>query len=382
MGRIGVPSGWTPIALDAFCQNWAADYDGTEVAMGNHAAAAIAEAHAANHMFARHARPIFNYFCPIAGANPTGLAPLLRWLYLDNKDNERSYTVNIIAVMPESVVNEWYAQQWSGATNYAAGNITAKSAQITNSVRRYQDLVALSFRVSRGAVTDAVVEDGLSTFDGCTILAVTVYEDVLAEIDTSIHTYCNPFLAKPGKQIVEGVVSDLRTKVHELRTTGLPIVFSWAAQGDTGTPAVPGAATGLHVTSTSYVNLFDQSEAARTAVTPGQCCQALYCGRGKRAIAGNGQTKVVFRVLANATTNNGVVKFEGSDNIASNLTEITVTGGGGLAWYGSDSNFIYLDTTVAVDNLTTAMNKIDALGKIVTSGDMFVYALRGWIIYT
>lgn len=382
MGRIIPPASWTPISLDGHCQNWTADYDGTETPMGNRAVAPTSIAHAINHMLARHPRPLFSYFSPIGQADNGGMDPLLRWMHLDNFDNGRSYTVHIIAVMPESVVTAWYAQQWSGADFYDAGNITAKSAVVTNSVDRYRDVVYLSFKVQRGAVTDATCEDGLSTFDGCTVLAVTVIEDVITELDTTIHTYCNPLLARQGKAIVADAVADVRAKLHERRSTGLPIVVNWSAQGDDGTPSVPGDQTGLHITSTSYVNLFDQSEVARTATSPGWCCSALWCGRGLRTATGNNKVKVVLRVLGEADSNNGMIYFEGSDNIASNSTEITITGAGGLGWYGSDSNFVYLDSSIAVDSLTTAMNKIDALGKVITSGNVYVYAIRGWVIYT
>lgn len=377
MGRIVPPHAWKPIGLNRQCQNWTLDHDGTSRKMGNRAIAWQSLAHATNHLLACRSRVLFHYCQDPGVANTSGVEPLLRWLYFDDWDNGREYTVHLICIVPESTTAGWYAQQWSGADNYSAANITPKIlVERAGGPLLWQDVWHLSFTVSRGAAGDAAIKDGLSTFDGCTVLACTVIEGPLDEIDTSVHFHCIPKYAVPGKEIVADIVDNVRTRSQERRMTGLAVVFDWAAQGQTSTAAVPGNSAVRHVASATYVNIFDQAETARIATSPGWCTTAYLAAHGLDT-----KVKVVCRVLANATVGNGTVKLEGSSNIANNYCEITVTGGGGLNWYGGAGDYIYLDASIAATVLDATMNKIDCLAK-VASDELYIYGAVGWIEYT
>jgi hypothetical protein len=376
MGRIVPPHAWKAIGLSQQCQNWTLDHAGAARKMSNRAAAYQTLAQATNHLLARRSRVLFHYCQDSSVADTTGAEPLLRWLYFDDWDNGREYTVHLVCIVPPIVTTAWYAQQWSGADNYDAANITPKNVFERILPLQWTDVWYLSFTVDRGNAGDAAVEDGLSTFDGCTILACTVIEGPLDELDTSVNFHCIPKYAAPGKQIVADAVYNVRTRSQERRMSGLPVVFCWAAQGCTETPAVPGDTTGRHVDSATYVNIFDQADTTRTATSVGWCTTARYAAHGLDT-----KVKVICRVLAEATVGNGTVRFEGSSNIANNYCEITVTGGGGLAWYGGINDYMYLDATIEQAVMDATMNKIDCLAK-VASDDLYIYGVAGWIEYT
>jgi hypothetical protein len=170
------------------------------------------------------------------------------------------------------------------------------------------------------------------------------------------------------------VLEALRSVLHSVRSKNLPIIISWCATGDGTDFATTAAADeanerGIYIESTDYVNVLApglsaaNSWATRTAGTPGFLAHVYACGRGEPTTADGAKLRIECYVLAKATTEDGTVRFAGPDTWASNNTEITVTAAGGLDWYGSDANGIYLDTSVANDNATTARAKIDVCAK-------------------
>ena len=74
----------------------------------------------------------------------------------------------------------------------------------------------------------------------------------------------------------------------------------------------------------------------------------------------------------------GYAKFIGPNHLASNYAEVQVTGA--LGWYGSSSNYYYLNSQIAPTDTTLAMNKTDLHVKC-TSGDLYIYHAYSRVVF-
>ena len=383
---------WTPVNLDFTCRNWTG---ATTVRMSNRAAALHAVQRAINHVLIQCPRFVFGKNHPFA-ERPSGLGAdqtdIYRWLVDDVVDNEYSRAIRIYHQMREADpdapggTSEAYAQpldstlalesnaRGSGYTGADSG-LTTLRVSGPDELRRY-----------RGGVPDAERDEGLAVFDNYCPLDVVVQGEPRFSCDADM-TYASA-CASGGSDVLSVDLEKLRARFHELRSTVLPTVLCFASYKDGANYATDqgndrGAATGVHIHSNTYLNILDLTSTARDANTPGFSSHVQYCGRGDEAnITASKQLKVMCRVLGNATVADGTVKFVGPETFANNYTEVTLTAGGGVDWYGTSSNYIYLDTSVANDVTTVNRAKIDVLGKAGTGGELYVYGGVGWGKYT
>lgn len=376
------PLGWTEPQTYYVAANWTLDAESTQVAMSNRGNAIRAQSNALNFLLARCPRPLFQVSIPAASVTETDHDPYFIWRYWDDFNNGRTYTVHMVGYGPAAKPSDHStALQYAGATHYTNEFVTF-GYEYTNGPNLFQDAKQLSYQIIRGAAGDGWAMDGINTLNGLGLLCITVYEDPLDLLVDGTHTLAYPDSGRYGQEQIASIGQNHRVALHTRRSTGLPMAFWWGALGNTGTPAAPGDVTCLRCDQTSYYNAFDNGEsvAVRSVDSPGFRFNAQYLGRGPDSEIAGQRVKVICTVLGYADGGNGTVKFVGPNSFSNNEIEISLADGGGLAWYGSDASFVYLDTTVAADNATLAMNKIDPFLK-VSAGDMYVYGMCGRVVY-
>ncbi len=380
MANIKVFENWTTADISQAARPFIQDIDEAQRRQGNSGAILAKLGDYANHILRYSPRVIFSKMIPWGASDHTGIDPLLVWKYFDGNENGRSLDVRVLFFPRYAGAGDAEIAQDTASDIPSAGPITSfQRNQTFSSIDLYRSIESGFYKVSRGDANDAEIVDGLSSFNGLTVAGVIVQESKLSYLDSVNETYVPTGDLVKGEKVLSAGVTSLVDGIHACRKNQLPIVWSWCSLGNTATPSTSDE-TGIHVTSATYVNAFDQTITTRTATSPGGCTNGWYCGIGNVNTGSGNQVKVMCRVLANATVGNGTVKFEGPDHAASNLTEITVTGGGGLDWYGDDTNFIYLNSESGWSDSTTARNKIDALLK-VASDDLYVYGIRCWMVY-
>jgi len=404
MAEISAPRSYGPIDLNALCKNWETDADGTEHGMQCNHRALVALAAGINHLYAMNFRVSYNYAYPRAGTGGSTVeanSPLFAGLVPDYVDNARHRIVTTLAYPPETDAGDQYMQrtEWNG-TDW---NVDTDSIGST-----YRKAIAEGFEwpdhwfvdrleYKRGAVTDSEVQEGVATFNGYGVVDCVVQEMPTVSLDSDIHTAVDGFYIGPGDNIMENVIEELRNKFEDLRQMQTPTVFSWSASGaaaggsngftiagidDPGAGSMARTAHGVWVSNTTPTNIIDGSSTTRTATTPGISVHARYCGVGPITKDAGKTIKVQCRVFAECTHNNGYVYFNGSDSFSGNITSVVITNAG-LDWYGTTSNTIKLDASIADDDATESRNKIDLMSYVDSnSSDLKVYAAYGFIDQT
>jgi hypothetical protein len=395
MPKIQVKPGWLSFDDDA-ASNFTQTKGGTSnVRQGVSARVIENLSHGINHLLCKNPRPMFGKSMPWAEVDTAGADPLFTWRYNDSVPNGITYRVHIIAA--ERTVNSnaaFNAVQWASANHYnIAGTtlpFTTSRNDVVGTINRWYDVYEDEYIVTRkagGGPLNAEIEDGISTFDGKTILAVSVQEEELPRLDTDTHIYVDPSLARKAGPVLTDAPGQLQNVFHRLRTTNLPIVMSWSATSQSANVAPPGNQTGATITNSVYVNPFDQSITTRNSDTPGATYDAQYCGRGSTDFVDNNKVKVICRVKAQADGASGVdanVKFIGPESFAGNETVIPITIGTGLGWFGNADHAVYLDSNVAGTVATVNANKIDVHGKVSNSTTdwLNLYRIRCWIEFS
>jgi hypothetical protein len=332
---------------------------------------------ALNRALAHMPRVWYSQAWPTSDAETAGSDPLVQWQAYDGVTNARSYRVRILAVPRTAGAGDCYAAR--------SGGLATQATDLRNyskvAVDEFEDLIVAEFTVARGAVTSAVITEGLSTFNGYTILGIVVQDDDLVTLDTSIHDAVDPGLAKTGGKVLADVLSDCRTAFHALRRYNLPYCTQWAGYRVGGAFQTPVGTnpSAIVVASATQVNVIDQTVVARSATSPGVSCHVQYMGWGEEDETAGQRIKVECRVLAQCTGGagaNGIVRFEGPLN----SVDVTVTHGAATAWYTSAPNYLYLDSTVADTDATAARNKIDIFGLIpgIAGEILYIYGLPSW----
>lgn len=355
-------------------RNWRQTPEGTDVRMSNLAAPLRTLGEANNRVMGRHPKILFHLPQPILApdtpqADSTGLNPLYRWVAPDYWANGRSYTVRFLVAPRTAGTGDAYADDEYGSDTTPSYNYTPGSLLLCQHVRESQ------FTVDRGAPADAETEHGIGTYNGYTVLDVIVQDDELDTLDTTLHSHCKPVSAKTAAPVVEGLIEDIRSTFHDARRYNMGQAFCWAAQGVSSTPAAPGNATCMSVSSTTYVNVIDQGVTARDANSPGILVPAHLKGRGNITKAAGQTVRVDVRVLANSAAE-GTVKFIGPNG----STEVTITAGGGLDWYTASAHLDLSSNSNDLTDTATTRNKIDIHAK-VASGTLYIYGLSGWYTY-
>jgi hypothetical protein len=376
MASIWIADKVTPanIINEKDARNWRQTPEGSDVRMSNLAAPLRALGEANNRVMGRHPKVHFHMPQPITDedttqADSTGADPLYRWLTSDYWANGRDYTVKFLVAPRTSGSGNAYAEYEGGAYSTPALNYTPATLQLCQHVREAQ------YTVNRGAATDSEQEEGISTYNGYTVLDVLVQDAELNTLDTTIHSHCTPATAKSTAPVVEGLIEDIRSTFHDARRYNMGQAFCWAAQGIAETPAAPGNATCMSVGSTTYVNVIDQGVTARDANSPGILVPAYLKGRGNITKAAGQTVRVDVRVLANSAAE-GTVKFIGPNG----STEVTITAGGGLDWYSAGEHLDLSSNSNDLTDTATTRNKVDIHAK-VASGVLYIYGIEAWYTY-
>ena len=211
---------------------------------------------------------------------------------------------------------------------------------------------------------------------------ISVQDDELANLESSLYHHVVPELAKKGNEILADILEEIRAKLHLLERYNLSKLINWSAQrlaAGWQTPSTnTSTAAGIATNSATYVNVIDQSFSARTANSPGWSCHVRNRGWGAQDETNGTYVKVPVRVHGKTTGAGGLhgkVKFEGPIDSA----EVTITNGAAQTWWGS--GHIHLDSTKADADATAARNKIDVFAKIdgaVTNEVVYIYGLSAW----
>lgn len=343
-----------------------------------------------NHLCGSSVRLVFNAAVPWASRMTNagaGETQIFRYRVRDFQQNEFNRRFSILHQIRDS-------DPGSDTEAYAAPLDQTLTAVATERGPGYETEIApLNLTPSgpdelehyRGIAPDAEREEGLAIYNSYVPLDVQVSTQHQAAM-TNVYLRCvEP--PRSGADVLGGYLKHLCDTFHTMRTTHERHVLMWYAWNnggwDTSMSANSGGSSGMRVTSNSLINLLDYSSTARNATTPGWSCHVYRCGRGDQANTTVGkQLKVTVRVLATANNNNGTVQFIGPDSFATNNVNVAVTSGAAIAWYGADSDFVYLDTSKENNDATTGRHKIDVLGAAGTNGNLYIYGLLGMAIWS
>lgn len=379
-----IPSMYPSVGLDleAICKPWTTSLnDGTDKRMMNRAAALRSLAQVLNHCLGRYPRVMFQQNMKIVDAEAVGADPLYQWYYDDQVVNGRSSTATVIHVPRTAGAGDWYAGRYTG------GAVTEKTTVYTSvpgASTPYANIMETSYQVDRGAAAAAEITESASTFNGFTMTGISVQDDELSDLVSSLHDYVVPELAKKGYEVLDDLLEEIRAKLHLLERYNLSKLINWSAQrlaaGWQTVSAGTSDASGMATISASYVNVIDQVTATRSATSPGWSCHVRNRGWGAQDETNGTYVKAMCRVhavCAGAGGLHGKVRFEGPLDSC----EIEITNGAAQQWWGGASDYIHLDSTKADTDATAARNKIDVLFKIdgaVTAEKVTIYGLGAW----
>jgi hypothetical protein len=366
--------------VNAVCRPWAQLKDGTHVQMGNKSAAIRQLADLLNHALARRPRVFASKAAtPVqAGAITGDHNPLYAWRHYDGVKNARSYTVKILTA-PSLEASDGLAKAVLSTGEETASVNVSDTALVYG---LYEMTGIDNIPVTRGAEANAVTSINIATYEGYRILDVCYEDNVIEQLDTTIHDYANPILARPGLDVRADILEQMRAAFHRLRTENNPIVVNWAAARGTAGWSTSGSTgqEGIYLTNTTtYKNIFDTSITARDGSSPGFLALGYHQGLGRYDVEGvpGFKVKVTCYALASSTAGASYVKYIGPSTIASNEGEITITSGAGVAWYGPVT--IYLDSNANWSESGTDANKIDVHMKTASGATLYIYGLRAWV---
>jgi len=387
---VQVDTWWAPLDLSRLCRSFAGR---TGVNATDRLQARSAAFHALyrsiNHIAFHSPRLVFSVSHPYAFLPQeaySGQVNIYRYRVYDHYPNERTRIFRMLhqyrTADPGSQTDA-YAQPLDNAfaleTNAAGAPYQGSWASSKLEPSGPDSLV-----FGRGDAPNSERNEGMAVFNRYTPISVSVQGEVQPVPDVS-YTYC----AQPptsGSDVIAGYLEHLRSVFHTIRSTYSRNVVMWYAAQKSGgwdTTMTADSATqwGAKVTSTSFINVLDFTSTSRTATSPGWSSHVYRHGRGDQANTTHGKKlRVACRVLANATTADGTVRFIGPASIASNQTDITVTAGAALGWWGG-ANYVYLDTSVDNDDVSTSRAKIDIHVKAGASGTLYVYGLQAFTYY-
>ena len=379
MGRkVKAPRDWSALDVDDLTRLWRqTSVGGVQVRQKNRSEVVNTIATAVAHLLANTPRVMFGMAHQFATRTTSGADPIHTWTHYDGVNNDRTWTYRILAVPRSSGSNDAYAQRESDT-----GVQTAKSAgSVTSPDLSHVHLLEMQYE--RGAEADAVITEGLSTFNNFSFIDVRVQADPLPHLDLALHTAPVTDGAAPSFPVLANICEGLRSALHELISTALPVHFSWSAIGNSATPANTDA-TAIVTTATTLTNMIDGTSTSRTATSPGFSSHCQYGGRGPIGTANGTKIPVALGVYCDLnapSTNPATIRFIGPDHVASNQQDLSITVAGTPGWFYSSSN-LYLNSASATTDANTARNKIDPLAQVDTSGDtLYTYAMSGWEVW-
>lgn len=312
---------------------------------------------------------------------------LYRWLWSDTVTNgvEQEYRALSVLRTVDPATGPGYWARVDGAlaedTDTASGDLVGVVAPFWIA----SDLIDERATYERGSAADSEVEEGILCKNNHGVQSLVVQDCPIDALDIQDHTYVAGSPRAGDFVLGASFTEAMRGKLQNLRASNLPIVVSWAAVADGASYKTTALATnssseyGIRIDDTSYRNVLDSLVASATygANTPGWQCHQYLCGVGDPATTRGSRIKVMCRVLADASTSDGTVRFETPQGNC----EITVSTAGGLDWYGTSSDFVYLDSTKTNDDVTANRNKVDVCAKAGASGTTYVYGIRAWVHY-
>lgn len=357
---------WMPVDIDSICKPWEVDKFGTYFRQKNAARAVRALANTINHLcLTAGAHVIFQQAIEMGARATGGLDPLFIWRYNDRVKNATTQAWRMIMVPRTAGTGSAYAQRQGDTTKK-----TVQSAYVAPSATWPGDIYLDGFDFNP-TITDALRNEGISTFNNAQILDVCIQDEPVPSLDIAIHDYCQPGGAVMGYPVIANMVEQMRSAFANVRAKYLPVIASWSAAGG-------GAGTGLSATTTTYTNLLDGTSTTRTANTRGFTAELSRCGRGPIAAADGTKVPTLWSVYADYTgAGSGLVLIVGPTHIASNWGSITgITSAG---WYDlSPATSVYGNSLVDVTDVSTTRNKFDIWGRTsVSEESLTVYAIDG-----
>lgn len=364
-----------------FCKNFDQKSDGTQYRQQNAALIPSAIAQGANSILAHSNRIYGNAFIPSPITDDGDFDPLVAFRHMDT-DTNNNVRIYRMLVLPRTDAPETGTGKSSSVSSYGT-NITGErtidaSDSEVDTTSYPEDLVYIEFSSLRTSVTSALEAQGLSTSQGATIVAVCIQSDQRDVLDTSSDD-CSVSLGI-GAICTSNYHTQIRTAVSSLKEDYMQPLAFWSAVDPLGsnTPSTSNQ-EGLVTTSTSFNNMLDGSSTSRTASTPGINAHVYMHGRGIENTDEGKKVAVKFSVLARTDGVEATIRAEGTSSFTNNYEDISLSSST-ASWYDS-SDPIYLDSSVEDDDVTTARNKIDILGKLSASGNLYIYAYAFYLIY-
>lgn len=404
--KIPVDLSYYATTVDGGCRTWVDTRSGTQVRMSNHAAALRTVARKLNHCLAQMPRVVFSKAQPFSARPTLSSTPVYRWKFDDSVVNAREREFRVLTVATNETTDDNASHYWqrvTGASTLDTNTLGPVTYGGAGAAATQDDVWEESAVYARGTETNTEVDEGIASINDCELWEVCVQETPVRALDTGDHRFV-AIGPTAGQPVLSPRAEELRSEFHQQRTTNLPIVLSWAAivLGDTYattsislTSGYGASSRGIRIDSTAngglgLVNLLDGSVASGGGRVnsldgndPGWPCFVQYCGRGDETNTTAGKkVKVTFRVLAldNAASGSAVVTFVGPSTFSNNYCELAVTAGAGSpAWYGSDSDYIYLDASKSYTDTSADRALIHALGT--AADNLYIYGIRGWVLY-
>ena len=378
------------------CRNWEADRDGTDQRQINLGVVVAAQGNAVNYLLAWQRRVIARFirhkdFVPADGVTPTYV-----YTFADYFDNGKDRRFRALVGYPAAGTGDAFVQRTSASSGTVdAASISGKTPLPAAAFSHARDLVELQFDYDREAdigpgQTDGDDDEGIAIFptaatNSLKVYDVSVQEKPVEDLDTTAstgHLYVDVAGVLSGRKCLDDAMESIRDAFHKLRTENMPIVACWSANklaAGWESSATTDLTVGYYsATSANYENIHNRAVTSRSATSPGHLYNAYRCGIGLETAEAGKQVKCQVRVFADATVATGTVRFDGSATFASNQADISVTTAG-PAWFGSSTDFVYLDSSKKITDTTTARNKIDVLDKAGASGTIRIYAYMIWI---
>ena len=363
---------WADLDFSAKAKTWQQNRAGTQVATGNSKIPIEALRQSINHLAAYHPATIFCQNSPIDYRYKTTADPLMQWQSYDYHGNNRDATIGMIL---------WSAGN-DGAYFYRDDDITYRSGDLAEIWHSTFEQIKLS----RNDPTLDFTTDGLCQYatNEMQLQDMVVQEDPVFYLDSSADNCAAPSGYRDMSPIRTTELEDIRGAFHQMRTRNLPMALCWSALTEDGCASTQTSdCTGIAITDTTPVNIWDVTSTSRTATTPGS---HVY---GYRSAIGNETHSTLAKVLCSAKARVidnsggavGYVRFVGPDHVADNYCDIAVTDTT-FSWSGGgSSDFVYLNSAADYNYSGTEKNKIDIHGYVTSTDVLQVLGVVGWRVY-
>jgi hypothetical protein len=217
--------------------------------------------------------------------------------------------------------------------------------------------------------------DGISIWNGFAPYGFVVQGLTASEIYEDVHLVASPSLARTHDAIRADAVDDLRSVMDRARRTYLPHIGWWMGQGVTAEPTPPGDYRAIAISNAVKVNLFDVSQNARNATTPGMTYYGYRLGVGREDQNYGKRFPIVVRAYARSLNTDMNICVEGPAHMVPNQVNITVTGDNVVRMYNG-AGVIWGNPLADENCANTQRNKLDWFSEGVSGGGtVYIYGL-------